>query len=82
MYFQEDTILRMIEQLGAFYRQLMRLMDDHRAQDELDEMMRRLTGLDRSTAKGLSVLTLTDMLSPDRRLALADLWLMECQRFA
>jgi hypothetical protein len=82
MYFQEDTILRMIEQLGAAYRQLMRLLNDHEAEDELEQLVRRLTGMDRATAKGLAVSTLADMLPNDRRLALSELMLMEAERFA
>jgi len=82
MYFQEDTILRMIEQLGAAYRALMRLVNDLEAEGELDKVFRQLTGLDRTTAKGLSVETITDMLTPERRMALCDLMLMEVERFA
>jgi len=82
MYFQEDTVLRMIEQLGAAYRALMRLINDMEAEGELDKVFRQLTGLDRTTAKGLSVDSITDMLTPERRLALCELMLMEVERFA
>jgi hypothetical protein len=81
MYFQEDTVLRMIEQLGAAYRALMRLVDDLEAEGELKKRFRQLTGLDRATAKGLSVETLTDMLTPERRMALCELMLMDVERF-
>ena len=81
MYFQEDTVLRMIEQLGAAYRELMRLLDDLEAEGELNKRFRQLTGLDRATAKGLSVESLTDMLTPERRLALCELTLMDVERF-
>jgi len=81
MYFQEDTVLRMIEQLGAAYRELMRLLNDLEAEGELNRRFRQLTGLDRATAKGLSVETLADMLSPERRMALCELMLMEVERF-
>jgi len=82
MYFQEDTVLRMIEQLGAAYRELMRLLNDLEAEGELNKVFRQLTGLDRATAKGLSVDSLADMLTPERRLALCELMLMEVERFA
>lgn len=82
MYFQEDTVLRMIEQVGAFFRQLMRLLNDAEAEKALDEAFRDLCGMDRQTAKGMSVHALSDMLSPNRRLALFELMLMESQRFA
>ena len=82
MFFQEDTILRMIEQLGMAYRRLIELFNDKEAEDELEQYLRRLTGMDRSTAKGLSVAALADLLPPDRRLALCELMVMETQRFA
>lgn len=82
MYFQEDTVLRMIEQAGAFFRQLMRLLNDGEAEKALDEAFRELCGIDRQTAKGLSVQALAEMISPNRRLALFELMLMESQRFA
>jgi len=82
MYFQEDTILRMIEQLGAAYRQLMRLLNDIEAEGELNRVFQQLTGLDRNTAKLLPVESLTDMLTPERRMALCELMLMEADRFA
>ncbi|MCL2811360.1 MAG: DUF6483 family protein [Clostridia bacterium] len=82
MYFQEDTILRMIEQLGAAYRQLMRLLNDLEAEGELNKVFQQLTGLDRNTAKLLPVDSLTDMLTPERRMALCELMLMEADRFA
>jgi len=59
----------------------MRLLHDLEAEAELNKTFRHLTGLDRSTAKGLSVETLTDMLTPERRMALCELILMETERF-
>jgi hypothetical protein len=82
MYFQEDTILRMIEQMGAAYRRLIELRNDREAEDVLEEHFRRLVGMDRSIAKGLSVEALADMLPPDRRLALSELTVMGAHRFA
>ncbi len=81
MYFQEDTVLRMIEMLGAAYRLIMRLLNDLEAEGELNRLFRQLTGLDRATAKGLSVETLSDMLTSERRMALSELMLLEVERF-
>jgi len=72
----------MIEQLGAAYRELMRLLNDLEAEGELEKMFRQLTGLDRTTAKLLAVESLTDMLTPERRMALSELMTMEADRFA
>lgn len=82
MYFQEDTVLRMIEMLGAAYRQLMRLLNDVEAERELEKLFRQMTGLDRATAKGLTVDALADLLTAERRMAMSELMLMEIERFA
>ncbi len=82
MYFQQDTILRLIEQLGAAYRELMRRLDDWQAEGELEKVYRRLCGLDRKSVKGLSVDALVDTLTEERRLAASELLLMESERFA
>lgn len=82
MYFQEDTVLRMIEMLGAAFGRLLRLLDDLDAEGELDDAYRRLAGIDRKTAEGMSTEALIDLLPDDRRLALCELLAMECQRFA
>ncbi len=81
MYFQEDTVMRMIEMLGAAFGKIFRLLDDLDAEEELDEAYRRFCGLDRSTAEGLSVEVLIDMLTEERRLALCELLATEVQRF-
>ena len=82
MYFQKDTIMRMIEQLGAAYRRLMEMLDDIEAGDELDRSYRQLTGLNRASCSGLPVQALADMLPEDQRLAVAELTVLEADRFA
>lgn len=82
MYFQEDTILRMIEAMGAFYRKLMGLVNDLEAELELNKAFRQLTGMDRMTAKRLSVEAILDMLPPERCMAMSELIMMEVERFA
>ncbi len=58
MYFQSDTVLRMIEQLGAFYRRIMDMMslEERKAEGEMliGAEFLRLTGLEMNTALSLS----------------------------
>ncbi|MDR3050560.1 MAG: DUF6483 family protein [Oscillospiraceae bacterium] len=81
MYFQQDTVMRLIEMLGAAFRQMMRLLDDTEAEIALDDAWHRLCGLKRATAEGMSVDALIALLPPDRRLAMAELLAMEAKRF-
>ncbi len=82
MYFHEDTVMRMILQAFEAYRRLMRILDDDKAEQELDHDYLSLIGMDRKTAYGLSIASLTDLLQADRRLALFELLQMEARRFA
>ena len=82
MYFQEDTVLRMIEMLGAAFRRLIQMLNDMEADAALGEAYKQFIGMDRTTAEGISTEALIDMVGPDRRMALCELLVMETTRFA
>lgn len=81
MFYEQDTILRLIAQLGAAFRRVMTLLEDGEAERELDEYCRTLCGLERNVADHMDVDSLCELLPPDRLFALSELTHLRAQRF-
>ena len=79
MYFQRDYILRMIEMLGEFMREILDLARDADAQAELDEVSRKASGMPLKLLKTAGVPTLESILSPEQRYLCAELLLLSAQ---
>ena len=82
MFYEQDTILRLIAQLGAAFRRVMTLLEDDEAERELDEDCRTLCGLESNVADGMDVDSLRELLPPDRLFALSELTHLRAQRFS
>ena len=68
--------MRIIEQLGDFWRKLMDKLDDLEIQQQLDKAYQRFCGLDRDMAERLDVASLQKLLEEPQRVALAEItWL-------
>lgn len=79
MYFQRDYILRMIEMLGEFLRDVLDMARDADALHELDEVSRKASGLPLTLLKTADVPTLESLLSPEQRYLCAELLLASAQ---
>lgn len=80
MYYSKDTVMRIIERLGDFWRRLMGKLDDVEVQQELDQAYQRFCGLNRQTAEQLDVPSLLALLSEDQRMALSELTYFRARR--
>lgn len=81
MFYEQDTILRMIAQLGAAFRRILAMLEDGDAEEELEDCYRTLCGLERGVAEGMDVQSLYELLPPDRLFALAELTHLRAVRF-
>ncbi len=73
MYFERDTILRLIQMMGDFYRRVAELMDDISRMHLLDDECRRLCGMPLENAETLSPDSLIELLPPSPRLLACEL---------
>lgn len=81
MFYEQDTILRMIAQLGAAFRRILAMLEDGDAEEELEDCYRTLCGLERGVAEGMDIRSLYELLPPDRLFALAELTHLRAVRF-
>lgn len=80
--FQQDYIMRMIEALGDFLRRLKGTVLDLDADALMDDAYKRFCGIERVLAEQMDVDTLSELLPPDRLLALSELTTYRAERFA
>lgn len=73
MYFEKDTILRLIQMMGDFYRRVAEMMDDLSRMRLLDDECRRLCGMPLENAETLTADSLIELLPPSPRLMACEL---------
>lgn len=74
MLWQRDYILRMIHQMGEFLRRLKETLNDLDRQAMLGDLCREKCGIALETADGLDEKSLGEMLPPEPRLILSELY--------
>lgn len=79
MLFEQDYILRMIQMLGNFLRRLKEIALETEKRQELDHFCQEKCGLSLHTADTLSQESLTQLLPPEPRLILSELYYIRAQ---
>ena len=74
MLFQRDYILRMIQMLGEFVRRLKETLDEMEKRRLLEDLCCEKCGMTLLTADGLDEKSLAQMLPPEPRLILSELY--------
>ncbi len=81
MYFQSDYILRMIQMMGDFFRQLLENLDEAMKGQEYERFIRKQCGISGATAENLSADSLIEMLPDNPRFLLSELMYVRANAF-